>query len=151
MFIFFFASTKILKTNDYSIVIAVTPKTPVNPNFKIEKRVHIIEPGRSNKRKSVYICVDEDEDVSQVLLPQPRWKINTQSDDDERPSKRARKLDMGSTEVIIQPVQTKKPKRDRMIPPELRQYRHNLLHRAGIPRQSSYALLRDRQKGLAHK
>lgn len=132
-------------------VTAVTPKTPVNSQFRVEKRVHLIEPGRSNKRKSVYISVDEDEDVSQLLLPKPKWKINAQFEDFEQPPKRARKLELGATEVIIQPAQTKKVKKDRLIPAELAQYRQKMLFRAGIPRQSAHELLRLRQKRSGHK
>lgn len=96
------------------------------------------------------MCVDEDDDVSQVLLPKPKWQINTQFDNYAQPSKRARKLELGSTEFIIQPAETKKSKRVR-IATDLKQYRQSHLNRADISRQSSYSLLRERQKRLAHK
>lgn len=110
----------------------------------MEKRVHLIEPSQSNKRKSLYLAVDEDDDISQILLPKPKWQINTQFDNYAQASKRARKLEMGPTEVKIQPVEAKKSKRNR-IPIDLKEYRQNYLNRAGIFRQSAYSLLRQKR------
>lgn len=130
------------------LIFTEAPRTPVNRNFKIEKRI-LVAP-KTNKRKSIYLNVEEDEDVSQVLLPRPSWKIETQFNDFDRPNKRARKLELGSTEVILQPIRPNK-RAIRSIPPELRRYRHNQLHRAGIPRQDTWALLRERQKRSTRK
>lgn len=91
-----------------------------------------------NKRKSIYL---DEEEVSQMLLPKPRWLINTQFEK-ERPAKRARKLDMGSTEVIIQPLQ---PKKKKYIPRELLEFRSNRMYRQEIPRQDAHALLREKR------
>lgn len=123
---------------------AELPRTPVNHDFKVQKRVQYVLP-RSNKRKSVYLNEDDEVDL---LLPQPKWKINTQFEE-EQPKKRARKLDLGSTEVILKPLPPKKKKPVYLVPVELARYRHNLLYRAGIPRQESRALLRERQKRMA--
>lgn len=103
---------------------------------------------RTNKRKSVYLNVDED-DVRDMFLPRPKWQINTQFDDYHQPTKRSRKLELGATQVMLQPAEPQRRKRAiQSIPLELRRYRHNILHRAGIPRQDSYTLLRERQKRL---
>lgn len=105
-------------------------------------------PYQPRKRKSVYLNEDEDLDL---LLPQPKWKINTQFEETQ-PKKRARKLDLGSTEVIIAPAEpSKKKKQTYLIPVELARYRHNILNRAGIPRQNSQQLLRERQKRMTYK
>ncbi|XP_055300986.1 mucin-2 [Sitodiplosis mosellana] len=124
------------------------PRTPVNHDFKVQKRVQFAQPGRSNKRKSMYLNEDEEVDL---LLPRPKWKINMQFDA-EQPKKRPRKLDLGSTEVILKPLEPKKKKKQTyLVPVELGRYRHNILNRAGIPRQDTRALLRERQKRMAYK
>ncbi|XP_031634025.1 protein slender lobes [Contarinia nasturtii] len=123
------------------------PKTPINSSFKIEKRIQLAYPGASKKRKSIYL--DEDSDDVEMFLPRPRWQINTQFQH-EQPKKRARKLDLGSTEIILQPVAPKKKtKRNVLIPIELAQYRQNKLYRADIPRQDARNLLRERRKRVA--
>lgn len=129
--------------------LAEIPRTPTNHAFKVEKRVKIPVPYQPCKRKSIYLNEDEDVDL---LLPQPKWKINTQFEETQ-PKKRARKLDLGSTEVIIAPAMPTKKKKQTYypIPAELARYRENILHRAGIPRQNARALLRERQKRMTYK
>lgn len=86
------------------------------------------------------------EDDLDLLLPRPNWQINTQFDH-EQSKKRARKLDLGSTEIIFQPLESKKKsKKGYSIPVELLQYRKNMLFRAGIQRQDARELIRERQK-----
>lgn len=83
---------------------------------------------KSNKRKSFY--VEEDDPIIDELLPKPKWKLNTQFEED-RPCKRARKLEVGSTEVILKPSESKKKP---FIAEDLRQYRQREMYRKGIPR-----------------
>lgn len=104
------------------------------------RSVPIFEKTKGNKRKSIYL--DEDE-ASALLLPQPRWQVNTQFEE-ERPKKRARKLEMGSTEVILQPLVSKKNPR-KMIPVELLEFRRNKINRSNLPRQDARALIREKQ------
>lgn len=123
--------------NDYHDVFAVTPLTPVNPSFQVQKRA-------TNKRKSIYMDEDEAE-AAGLLLPKPRWQINTQFER-QQPRKRARKLELGSSEVIIQPIVSNNKKVKFSISTELRQFRHQQMYREGIPRQDARALLREKAK-----
>lgn len=123
--------------------LSETPLTPVNPHFRVLRAIPVFEKARGNKRKSIYL--DEDE-ATALLLPKPRWQINTQFDV-EPPKKRARKLEMGSTEVILQPLVSKKNPRKR-IPLELVEFRRNKMNRPDIPRQDARALIREKQKRM---
>lgn len=128
-------------------IIAVTPLTPINPNFRVEKRASVMDRINPNKRKSIYLNEEEAEEAG-LLLPKPRWQINTQFED-EQPRKRARKLDVGSTEVVFRPAEPK-TKGKANIAAELRQFRSNKMYRKGIPRQDARALLREKFKRNAN-
>lgn len=93
--------------------------------------------------------MDEDE-ASQMFLPKPRWQINTQFET-EQPRKRARKLEMGATEVILQPLHPKKRNLAKMLPADLVEYRRSKMYRGDIPRQDARALLREKRIRFANK
>lgn len=103
-----------------------------------------------NKRKSIYI--QEDHPLAAELLPQPKWKINTQFDgsEDGQPRKRARKLDVGATEMIIKPLESKKKKSQHAIPEDVRKFRHRQMFRSDLPREDKRALLRQQYKKRAN-
>lgn len=114
----------------------MTPLTPVNRSFRVQKL----------KRKSMYI--EEDDPLVDELLPKPRWQINTQFEE-VHTSKRARKLEVGSTEFIVKPLESKK-KTKPTIPEDLRKFRHRQMFRAGIPREDLRAQLRQQYKKKAN-
>lgn len=89
-----------------------------------------------------------EEDEAKLLLPKPKWQINVQFNDDQPKSKRARKLDIGSSEVVVMSLQPKK--KASSIPPELRQFRNKHIYRAGLQRQDARSLLRDKIKRRAN-
>lgn len=94
--------------------------------------------------------MDEDEaEAAGLLLPKPKWQIDTQFER-EQPRKRARKLELGSSEVILQPLEPKNKHVKFSIPAELRQFRQQRMYRAGIPRQDARALLREKYKKKAN-
>lgn len=90
---------------------------------------------------------DEAEEAG-LLLPKPRWQVNMQFEE-MQPRKRARKMEVGSTEIIVEQVEPKK-KGNATIAAELLQYRRNKMYRAGIPRQDARALLREKYKKKAY-
>lgn len=120
----------------------VTPLTPVNNDFRVHRN-------KVNKRKSIYI--QEDDPLAAELLPQPKWKINTQFDgsEDGRPRKRARKLDVGATEIVFQPLESKK-KSQLTIPEDIRKFRHRQMFRSDVPREDKRAQLRQQYKKRAN-
>lgn len=123
----------------------VTPMTPINKAFRIEKfntNGTNEQINKSKKRKIVQI------EEPAIVLPKPHWTV--EQDNNGQPKKRARNILMGSTEVIIKPLNGKKrikSARD-LIPAELQRFRENNLYRAGIPRQDSRSLLMDRMKRI---
>lgn len=117
----------------------VTPLTPVNQSFRVQKQ---ILKEKSNKRKSIYIS--EDDPLIDELLPKPKWKINTQFAE-HQPRKRARKLEVGSTEVVVKSLEPKKKSKP-TIPEDIRLFRHRQMYRSDIPREDKRALLRQQYK-----
>lgn len=120
----------------------MTPLTPVNHDFRVHRN-------KVNKRKSIYI--QEDDPLAAELLPQPRWKINTQFDgfEDDQPRKRPRKLDVGATEMILKPLESKK-KSQPTIPHDVRKFRHRQMYRSDVPREDKRAQLRQQYKKRAN-
>lgn len=123
----------------------VTPMTPVNKGFRVEKldsNATNEQVNKSKKRK-----IDHVEEPA-IVLPKPHWTVEQ---DNVQPKKRARNILTGTTEMIIKPLNEKKRiKRARdIIPAELQRFREQNLYRAGIPRQDSRSLLMDRLKRLA--
>lgn len=123
----------------------VTPMTPINKAFRVEKldTNGTNEPvNKSKKRKIVQI------EEPAIVLPKPHWIV--EQDNNGQPKKRARNIMTGTTEMIIKPLNGKKrikSARD-LIPAELQRFRENNLYRAGIPRQDSRSLLMDRMKRI---
>lgn len=121
-----------------------TPLTPVNRNFNVERRGGILGRARTNKRKSIYI---DEHEAEELLLRKARWQISTQFDS-QRPSKRARKMETGTAEVLLHNAQPKKRKQRAvdLIPIELANFRRNNMYRDGIRRQDARALLNEKYK-----
>lgn len=113
----------------------MTPLTPVNKDFRVKKR------------KSIYI--EKDDPMVDEFLPKPKWKINTQFETEDQPRKRARKLDVGSTEMIIKPLESKK-KTKPTIPEDVRKFRHRQMFRSDVPREDKRAQLRQLYKKRAN-
>lgn len=120
----------------------MTPLTPVNHDFRVHRN-------KVNKRKSIYI--QEDDPIVAELLPKPKWKINTQFDrtEDDQPRKRARKLDVGASEVILKPLESKK-KSQANIPEDIRKFRQRQMYRSDLPREDKRAQLRQLYKKRAN-
>lgn len=124
-------------------LFTVTPLTPVNRNFRVQITK---DPSKSNKRQSIYIA--KDDPMLDELLPKPKWKINTQFEE-AQPRKRARKLEIGSTDVVFESLDSKNKSKP-AIPEGVRQFRHRHAHRSGIPREDKRALLRQLYKKRAN-
>lgn len=88
--------------------------------------------------------IEADDPMVDELLPKPKWKIDTQFGA-VQPRKRARKLDVGSTEMILKPLESKKKSRP-TIPDDVRKFRHRQMYRSDLPREDKRAQLR-----LLHK
>lgn len=123
----------------------VTPITPINKAFSIEKlntNGTNEQVNKCKKRKIVYV------EEPAIVLPKPHWNVEQ---DNVQPKKRARNITTGATEMIIRPLNEKKRTKSArdLIPVELQRFRERNLYRAGIPRQDSRSLLMDRMKRLA--
>lgn len=130
----------------YLRIFTVTPLTPVNENFRVQSRISK-DRYKSSKRKSLY--VEADDPLVAELLPKPRWQINTQFDAEVQPAKRARKFEVGSTEMILQPL-TSKDKSKPTVSEDIRKFRERQMYRSDIPREDRRALLRQQYKKRAN-
>lgn len=91
--------------------------------------------------------VSADDPMIDELLPKPRWQISTQFEE-VQPHKRARKTEVGSTEIVLQPLASKKKSKP-FIPEDLRNYRQRHMYRSDIPREDKRAQLRQEYKKKA--
>lgn len=82
------------------------------------------------------------------FLPKPKWKIDTQFAE-VQPRKRARKLDVGSTEMFVKPLESKKKSRP-TIPEDVSKFRHRQMYRPDVPREDRRAQLRQLYKKRAN-
>lgn len=125
------------------------PLTPVNKTFKIEKIYKMpitqINGGKAKKRRSLHL------EEQPLLLPKPKWYIDNDSEVDNKQKSKRKKLNFGSTDVIVQSLNSTRRKKTAigLLPVELVEYRKQNLYRKGVPRQDATSLLREKQRRLA--